>query len=84
MKSSQHPHDTGSGTSRLPDSVGNMYSINGLGDIPREVRSSFVDMVTWRRKGGIHDLSQWPPMVKEEDLFFIQNPWELLDFFLHL
>jgi len=35
----------GSGTSRLPDSVGNMYSINGLGDIPREMRSSFVDMV---------------------------------------
>ena len=35
----------GSGASRFPDSVGNMYSINGLGDMPREVRSSFVDMV---------------------------------------
>lgn len=35
----------GSSIARFPDSVGNMYSINGLGDAGREMRSSFVDMV---------------------------------------
>eukprot|EP00435_Cladocopium_sp_Y103_P016869 s1943_g4.t1 len=35
----------GSGASRFPDSIGNMYSINGLGDAGREMRSSFKDMV---------------------------------------
>ena len=40
-----HGDSSKGSSSRFPDSVGNMYSINGLGDAGREMRSSFVDMV---------------------------------------